>query len=184
MELRKVSAGVVHVSGPADGGAVVVLPGSARSVDDYAEVCERLHNSGLRTFVLESVGGVGHEALVHVLDELSLAWVHLVGDDEGADLAWQVAARHFGRISSLVVAGHGHPAVAGTDGTVLDATCPAVEVATTLVLGRDDNRAQAYATGRHAYSEYRVVELDDVESVPAQAAAELATEIVLRSNPW
>ncbi|MDG3013942.1 alpha/beta hydrolase [Speluncibacter jeojiensis] len=184
MELRKVTVGVVHVSGPTDGGAVVVLPGSARSVDDYAEVCERLHNSGLQTFVLESIGGVGHEALIGALDELSLRWVHLVGDDDGADLAWQVAARHFGRVSSLVVAGHAHPAVAGADGTVLDATCPAVEVATTVVLGRGDNRAQAYATGRHAYSEYRVVELDEVDSVPSQAAAELATEIVLRSNPW
>lgn len=66
--------------------------------------------------------------------------------------------------------------------------CPPVEVPTTLVWSTGDTalgRTQAQSTGRYVRGDYRFVELADVTHwIPEQAAAELATEIVLRSSPW
>ncbi len=106
------------------------------------------------------------------------------GAGAGAEIAWQLAAKTFGRFASLIVADRGHPAVPGVDGAVLDAACPAVELPTTVVVGTSLGRPSADASGRYAYSEFRIVQLDGVDDIPTKAPAELATEIVLRTGSW
>lgn len=189
MSDRIVTAGgrarTVQVDGPEAALAVLLLPGSPAEVAGYGEVVARLANSGLRSFTLTDVEGLSAEDVIAILDELGANWVHLAGSGAGAALAWQVAARHFDRISSLVVVDHGHPAAADTEGLIEDPSCPAVEVSTTLILTADDHRTRAYGTGRHTYSDYRVVELPaGTDKVSGEVASALATEIILRSNPW
>lgn len=175
----------VHVNGAEDALGVLLFPGGPDEAAGYAEVVTRLENSGLRSYVLADIEGLDAAAVIAILDELGASWVHLAGSGGGAELAWQVAARHFDRVSSLVVVDHGHPAAADGGGLVEDPGCPAVEVSTTLILTSDEHRARAYGTGRHAYSDYRVVELPMPSGVvKGGLATALATEIVLRSNPW
>ncbi|WP_072802129.1 alpha/beta fold hydrolase [Rhodococcoides yunnanense] len=174
----------VRIAGPESRHAVLLLPGVGDSPDLYDGVAERLHNSDLRTVAVEDITGLDHDGVLAVLDELSLPWVHLVGSREGAELAWGLAARTFGRFASLVVCDRGHPAVADDRGVVLSADCPPVELPTTLMIGSSLRRASADGSGRVVYSEFRVVQLDGIANIPADATAELATEIVLRTSPW
>ena len=66
--------------------------------------------------------------------------------------------------------------------------CPPIEVPTTMVWSDGDpalGRAQAEASGRFVYSDYRFSELHGVDHwVPQNAAASLASEIALRSATW
>jgi pimeloyl-ACP methyl ester carboxylesterase len=66
--------------------------------------------------------------------------------------------------------------------------CPPVEVPTTFVWSTGDmalRRTQAEATRRYVLGDYRFVQLEGVTHwIPEQAAAELASEIALRSSPW
>ncbi|SNS28650.1 alpha/beta fold hydrolase [Rhodococcoides kyotonense] len=174
----------VRISGPESRHTVLLLPGVGDAPDVYDDVAERLHNSDLKTVAVEDVTALDHDAVLAVLDELSLPWVHLVGSGEGAELAWGLAARTFGRFASLVVCDRGHPAVADDQGVVLAADCPPVELPTTLMISNSLRRASADASGRVVYSDFRVVQLDGVESIPVGAIAELATEITLRTSPW
>ncbi|WP_182357403.1 alpha/beta hydrolase [Tomitella gaofuii] len=189
------------VVGGADGApGVLILAGEAHGapVPRIAPLTERLEASGLQSFVWDTGSPAPtHEEVASALDQLGLHWVNLVGTGDAAPAAWETAARHFGRVSSLVVLDGGHPAVADADGAVLDQGCPAVDVATTLVLTTAEARAQAYASGRHVYSDFRVVEpagggaqlrgaaqSGDAAQWGEALAAGLATEIILRSNPW
>lgn len=177
----------VRVEGPEGALAVLLLTGGPADAAGYAEVTTRLGNSGLRTFLLADVEGLSAADVIAILDELGVHWAHLAGSGAGAALAWEVAARNFDRVSSLVVIDQGHPAAADAEGKVLDAGCPAVEVSTTLILTADDHRTRAYGTGRHTYSDYRVVELPAAKAggvVDEALGVALATEIILRSNPW
>lgn len=174
----------VRVDGPNSRHAVLLLPGLGDSVDVYDDVCERLHSSELRTFAVESVAGLGEDAMIGLLDELKLGWVNLVGSGEGADLAWLLAARTFGRFASLVVADSAHPGVAGPRGNPQVSSCPAVELPTTVLIGKSTPRSCAEESGRRVFADFRIVELADVDNVPAQAGAEMASEIVLRTSSW
>lgn len=167
----------VRVDGPESAHVVVLLPGEGEDGSVYDAVCERLHGSDLRTVVPDTIDGLDVAALLTLLDGLGLTYVNLAGDREGAALAWEAAARTFGRFKSLVVADSPHPAVTGGD-------CPSVEIPSTLLVGGPDARADADASGRHCYSDFRVVELGGVESVPRDAAAAFATEISLRTSMW
>lgn len=177
----------IQVDGPEGALAVLLLPGGPADTAGYREVVARLAKSGLRSYLLDDIEGLESADVIAILDTLGASWVHLAGSGPGAVLAWQVAARNFDRISSLVVIDQGHPAAADSQGLVVDAGCPAVEVSTTLILTADDHRTRAYGTGRHTYSDYRVVELPAGEGggvVGNDLAPALATEIILRSNPW
>ncbi len=167
----------VRVDGPESAHIVVLLPGSGEDATVFDAVCERLHGSDLRTVVPDTVDGLDVAGLLALLDGLGLAYVNLAGNREGAELAWQAAARTFGRFKSLVVADTPHPAVVGGD-------CPALEIPATIVVGGALARADAEASGRRCYSDFRVVEVDGVESVPRDAPAALATEISLRTSMW
>lgn len=188
MEQLRVAAGsatcTVRVDGPESRHAVLLLPGAGDAPDVFDDVCARLHNSDLRTYAVESVDGLTEAGLVGLLDELKLGWVNLVGSREGADLAWLLAARTFGRFASLVVADSSHPAVAGPRGPAQVTSCPAVELPTTLLIGTTTTRACADESGRRVFADFRVVELDGIDNVPAEAGHEMATEIVLRTSSW
>lgn len=174
----------VRIDGPESRHTVLLLPGAGESADIYATVCERLHVSDLRTVVIEDVDRLAPEAVFAVLDELSLPWVHLVGSGTGAELAWTVAAGRFGRFASLVVADRGHPAVPDHTGVVRDASAPAAEVPTTIVIGSAARRAEADASMRLVTGEFRVVELQGIDNIPAEAAADFASAIALRTGSW
>ncbi|MFE3293861.1 alpha/beta hydrolase [Rhodococcus sp. NPDC059234] len=188
MESREVAAGdatvTVRIDGPESKHTVLLLPGAGENGSIFDAVCERLHNSDLRTVVPESIGGLDETSTVALLDALKLPWVNLAGNREGAALAWLLAARTFGRFASLVVADCPHPAVADLDGLVRQADCPAIEMPTTLLIGSSLARPFADNSGRRVYSDYRVVQLDGVDSIPEAASAEMATEIVLRTSSW
>lgn len=174
----------LRIAGPQSRHTVLLLPGIGDSPDVYDGVVERLHNSDLKTVVVEDVTGLDHDGVLELLVELSLPWVHLVGSRDGAELAWGLAARTFGKFQSVVVCDRTHPAIADENGKVLAADCPPVELPTTLVIGSSLRRPSADSSGRLVYGDYRVVQLDGVDNVPADACAELATEIVLRTSPW
>lgn len=167
----------VRMDGPDSAHVVVLLPGAGEDASVFDAVCERLHGSDLRTVVPDTIDGLDVAGVLALLDALGLKYVNLAGNREGAALAWEAAARTFGRFKSLVVADSPHPAVAGAD-------CPAVEVPSTLVIGGAGARPDADASGRRCYSDFRVVELDGVESVPRAAAAAFAAEIALRTSMW
>lgn len=188
MESRNIAVGTgsvtVRIGGPESRHSVLLLPDAGAPADVFDAVCARLHDSDLRTVVPQSLAGLDEPAVIALLDELALPWVNLVGAGAGAELAWRLAAKTFGRFASLIVADRGHPAVPGADGAVRDATCPAVELPTTVVVGTSLGRPCAEASGRFVYSELRIVQLDGIDDVPAQAAAEFASEIVLRTGSW
>ncbi len=173
----------VRIGGPATSRhSVLLLPDPGDRLDTFDAVCTRLHNSGLRTVVVEPGAELDTAALLAVLDELTLPWVNLVGHRGGADLAWRAAAATFGRFVSLVAIDRPHPAAgphpAGQD------PCPPVELPTTLIAGAAVTQDAAVRTGRQVFADFRLVRLDGVADVPADASHELATEIVLRSSAW
>lgn len=187
METRQVTVGdntwTVRVGGPQSRHSVLLLPDAGDPTDVYDRVSERLHNSDLRTFAIESIEGLDTKAVFGILEQLQVPWTNLVGCGAGADLAWQLSARGFGKFMSLVVAGRGHPAVPGASGSAVDPSCPAVEIPTTLLATKALPRPVAEASGRHVYGEFRLVTVD-VADVAAEADHELATEIVLRTSFW
>ncbi|MGK8556439.1 alpha/beta hydrolase [Nocardia gipuzkoensis] len=187
MESRRIAvddqAWTVRIDGPPSRHSVLLLPDAGDPADVYDQVCARLHTSDLRTFAVESIEGLNAAGVTAILDQLGLPWVNVAGRGAGAVLAWQACARGFGRFQSLVVADRGHPAAAGADGAVLDATTGPVEVPTTLLVTKGLPRSVADASGRFVYGEFRVTEID-VTNVATEADHELATEIVLRTSLW
>ena len=57
-------------------------------------------------------------------------------------------------------------------------------MAYTVMIGSSRERVQADVSGRHVYSEFRVVQLDGIADIARDASHELATEIVLRTSSW
>ncbi|MBB5911512.1 pimeloyl-ACP methyl ester carboxylesterase [Nocardia transvalensis] len=184
METRRIAVGdrawTVRVGGPQSRHTVLLLPDAGDPVDVYDRVCTRLHTSDLRTIAVGTLEDLDRDGVYAILDELGVPWTNLVGVGAGADLAWQLSARGFGRFIGLVAAGRAHPAVPGTGG---DPDCPAVELPTTVIATKDLPRTAAEASGRHVFGEFRVTQVD-VAHVAAEADQELATEIVLRSGLW
>lgn len=168
----------VRVGGPPGGPAVVLLPATE---DDGSldEVCRRLHESGLRTYLVPTVTDLTSSDVRGLPEALGVGWAQLVGEGEGAELAWRAAAEGFGRFSCLVVAGAPHPAVLG------DAACRPVELDTTILVGADEaSRANAEASRFFVRGEFRVVPLAVTGAVSAESPAALAGEVALRSSTW
>ncbi|MEV6768201.1 alpha/beta hydrolase [Nocardia sp. NPDC051030] len=187
MESRRITVGdriwTVRTGGPESRHHVLLLPDAGDPADVYDEVCTRLQTSDLHTIVIEPQDGLDTKTVLAILDELKVPWANLVGCGTGADLAWLLAARGFGRFMSLIAAGGGHPAAPGADGTIADATCPPVEIPTTLLATKRLPRTVAEASSRFVYGEFRLVPVD-VANVAGEAGHELATEIVLRTSFW
>ncbi|RDI65005.1 hypothetical protein [Nocardia pseudobrasiliensis] len=187
MEDRRIAVGdrewTVRVGGPQSRHTVLLLPDAGNPADVYDAVSARLHNSDLRTIAVETVEGLDAAAVYAILDELEVPWANVVGCGAGAELAWQLCSRGFGRFIGLVAAGRGHPAAPGADGSVADASCPAVEIPTTVVATKQLPWAVAEGSARYVYGEFRVAQVD-VGDPATEADSELATEIVLRTGLW
>ncbi|MBO0854607.1 MAG: alpha/beta hydrolase [Nocardia sp.] len=186
METRRIAVGdrtwTVRVGGTESKQTVLLLPDAGAPANVYDQVCARLHTSDLRTLSVETIDGLDAATVYTILDQMGVAWAQLAGYGAGADLAWQLGARGFGRFVGLVVAGRAHPAIA-VEGTAVDAGCPAVELPTTVIATGSLPRTLADACGRHVYGEFRVTQID-ADDVPVEADHEFATEIVLRSGAW
>ncbi|MCX4094232.1 alpha/beta hydrolase [Nocardia sp. alder85J] len=187
METRRIAVGdrswTVRIDGPQSRHTVVLLPDPADAEDAFDRVIARLHNSELRTVTFETVEGLDATTGYALLDQLDAPWAVLVGNGAGAEVAWQLAARGYGRFIGMVAIGRGHPALADAEGTVSDASCPAVEISTTVVATKRLPRALADGCMRYVYGEFRIAELDTADPL-AEADHELATEIVLRTGRW
>jgi pimeloyl-ACP methyl ester carboxylesterase len=108
----------VHTWGPVDGDPVLLLHGFPQSGASWAAVATRLADRGYRVLAPDQrgyspgarpqgrraygLGAIVADALA-VVDQLAgpSAWVHVVGHDWGAAVAWRLAARRPDRIRSL-----------------------------------------------------------------------------------
>jgi pimeloyl-ACP methyl ester carboxylesterase len=172
----------VGVTGPEQGSVVVVL-GGARGLAAYDAVCERLHTASLRTVVMAPDPRLTPKSVVGILDVLDINWGVLVGDRVGGELAWELAATRLDRFTGLVAIDRGHPRVADLTGVIRDPHCPPVEINTTALVSTPAAQAVARASQWFVYGHYRVVELLGRRNAQ-ESTAQLAAEIVLRTNIW
>ncbi|MHA7650752.1 alpha/beta hydrolase [Mycobacterium sp. ML4] len=173
----------VGVTGPENGVVVVILGAQQRAVAAYDAICDRLHTASLRTVVIGADPRLTAKSVIGILDALGIGWAVVVGDREGAELAWELAATRLGRFAGLVAIDRGHPGLPGVDGVIRDGDCPPVEIGTTVLVSSPAARTVARDGQRLVYSDYRVVDLTGRRNVQ-ESTAQLATEIVLRTSGW
>src|ERR1700722_17245526 len=176
-------------TGPEKGSVVVLLCAAQRPLTAYEAVCERLHTASLRTIVVGPDQRLTPKSVFGILDVLDVSWGVLVGDRDGAELAWELAATRLDRFTGLVVTARGHPRVAAPPGgaapagVVRDDHCPPVEINTTALVSNSAAHAVARASQRFVYGDYRVVGLLGRRNAH-ESTAQLAAEIVLRTSTW
>lgn len=170
-------------TGPEKGSVVVVLGAAQRTLPAYDAVCERLHTATLRTISIAADPRLTAKSAMGILDVLDVSWGVVVGDREGAVLAWELAATRLDRFTGLVVIDRGHPRVADVAGVVRDGQCPPVEINTTALVSSSAARAVAQASQRYVYGDFRLVELLGRRNAH-ESTAQLAAEIVLRTSTW
>lgn len=115
---------VAHDTGPVTGEAVVLLHGFPQDSGCWDAVVPLLHETGLRTLVVDQRGYGGSDRPAGVRpyrlevlagDVLALAAAagldrfHLVGHDWGGAVAWHVAGSHPDLVASLTVLSTPHP---------------------------------------------------------------------------
>src|ERR1700679_2176482 len=105
-------------TGPEKGSVVVLLCAAQRALPAYEALCERLHTASLRTIAVAPDPRLTPKSVMGILDVLDVSWGVLVGDRDGAELAWELAATRLDRFTSLVVIDRGHPRVADPPGGV------------------------------------------------------------------
>ncbi|AWH01646.1 alpha/beta hydrolase [Rhodococcus ruber] len=118
----------VHTAGPVDGTPVVLLHGFPETARSWESVAPQLAEAGLRVLAPDQRGyspGARPDVVaaytvdllvgdvVGLLDATGLDRAHLVGHDWGAAVAWQVAAHHPDRITTLTAVSVPHPAAYG-----------------------------------------------------------------------
>jgi pimeloyl-ACP methyl ester carboxylesterase len=170
-------------TGPEKGSVVVLLAAAQRALPAYEAVCERLHTASLRTIAIAPDPRLTPKSVVGILDVLDVSWGVLVGDRDGAELAWELAATRLDRFTGLVVIDRGHPRVADHSGLVRSEDCPPVEINTTALVSSSASHSIAQASQRFVYGDYRVVELLGRRNAQ-ESTAQLAAEIVLRTSTW
>ena len=173
----------VSVSGPDKGPHVVLIGAAQHPPAAYETLCQRLHTASVRTVVIAADPRLHPKAVLAILDSLEVPWAVLVGDRFGAELAWELAATKPERFTGLVVVDRGHPRTPDPHGVIQDSDCPPVEVNTTILATNPAARAVAKASQRHVYSDSRVVEFTGRRNA-GESTAQLAAEIVLRTNSW
>jgi pimeloyl-ACP methyl ester carboxylesterase len=114
----------VHEGGPEDGEPVLLLHGFPQDSREFDLILPRLHAAGLRTYALDQRGcspgarpsDVAAYAMtsvtldaIAVLDALGIEKAHVVGHDWGAQVGWQLAARHADRVRTLTAISVPHP---------------------------------------------------------------------------
>ena len=173
----------VEVAGPEKGSVVVLLSAGHHGPTTYEAVCQRLHTASLRTVVIATDPRLTAKSVIGILDSLDIKWALLVGDRQGGELAWELAASRMDRFIGLVVVDRGHPRVADVTGVVRSEDCPAVEMNTTALVSSPATRAVARASQRFVYGDFRLVEMQARRNT-VDATAQLAAEIVLRTSVW
>ncbi|QDQ96182.1 alpha/beta fold hydrolase [Tomitella fengzijianii] len=120
-DIRRIPVGEhtfdVAVAGPEDGEPVLLLHGFPESYDEWRAVAPLLTAAGLRVIAPDqrgyspgarpsSVEDYRIDRLVAdalgILDRLGAGRAHVVGHDWGASVAWTLAARHPGRVATLI----------------------------------------------------------------------------------
>lgn len=173
----------VDISGPDKGSVVVLLGAAQQPTAAYDALCERLHTANLRTVVMGADAGLTPKSVLGIMDVIGVSWAVLVGDRDGADLAWALAASRLDRFTGLVVIDRGHPRVVDPAGVARDPECPSVEMNTTALVSSPAARAAATASQRFVYGDFRLVEMLTKRNVH-EATAQLAAEIVMRTSTW
>jgi len=173
----------VDVSEGDRGPHIVVLTAERHPPSTYDALCRRLHVAALRTVVIGADPRLHPKAVLAVLDAVEVPWAVLAGDRFGAELAWELAAARPERFTGLVVIDRGHPALPDRHGVIRDRDCPPVEVNTTGLASSPAARAVAKASQHLVHSDYRLVDFS-LRRPAAEATAQLAAEIVLRSSFW
>jgi pimeloyl-ACP methyl ester carboxylesterase len=114
----------VHEGGPEGGEPVLLLHGFPQDSREFDLILPRLHAAGLRTYAMDQRGcspgarpveagaytmnSVTADAIA-VLDSLGIEKAHVVGHDWGAQVGWQLAARHPDRVRTLTAVSVPHP---------------------------------------------------------------------------
>ena len=173
----------VDVSGPDRGCYVVLLCAAQHAPAAYDTLCERLHTAAVKTIVIGADPRMNPKAVIAILDTLEVPSGVLVGDRQGAELAWEVAAARPDRFTGLVVIDRGHPRVADPNGVVRDPDCRPVEINTTALVNSQGSRTWAKTSQRFVYSDYRLVEFAGRRNAEVNTS-QLAAEIVLRTSTW
>lgn len=173
----------VEVAGPEGGSVVVLLSAGHHGPAAYEAVCQRLHTASLRTVVIGTDPRLTATSVIGILDSLDIRWALLVGDRQGGDLAWELAANRMDRFIGLVVVDRGHPRVADVTGAVRSEDCPAVEMNTTALVSTPAARAVARASQRYVFGDFRLVEMLARRNA-GESTAQFAAEIVLRTSSW
>lgn len=173
----------VDVTGPENGTVVVLLGAGQHGPAAYDAVCQRLHTASLRTVVIATDPRLTAKSVLGILDSLDIKWALLVGDRQGGELAWELAATRLDRFTGLVVVDRGHPKVADVTGVIRAEDCPAVEMNTTALVSSPAARAVAVASQRFVYGDFRLVEMLGIRNAQ-EATAQFAAEIVLRTSTW
>ncbi|RDH78563.1 alpha/beta hydrolase [Mycolicibacterium moriokaense] len=168
------------MSGPNTGRTIIMLDQAPATGDCYEAVRERLHVAMFQTIVISVHESLTPKALVAILDRLKVPAGLLVGDGAAAEVAWSLAAAYGARFTGLVVIDSGHPSVAGLDGEIRDAGCPAVDVDTTALFSDKVGQTLGQASRRLVRGEFRLVELAGPRS-SRHFTVQLAAEIVVRA---
>ncbi|MDH6244964.1 alpha/beta hydrolase [Mycobacterium sp. OTB74] len=171
----------VELAGPEGAPAVVVLAADGQMPSEYNTLCKLLHTASLRTMVIAADARLSVNSVVGIMDTLEVRWALLVGDRDGAELAWRLAANRLDRFTALVVIDRGHPR--SMDGPAGDAHCPPVEVNTTAVVTTAGARQVVAAGQRFVYGDFRLVDMIGRRATE-EFTAQLANEVVLRSSTW
>ncbi|GAC1398787.1 MAG: hypothetical protein NVS4B6_04600 [Mycobacterium sp.] len=173
----------VRLSGGDTDRVVVMFDEMTPEATAFDDIRRRLHVAMLRTVTIPADGRLNAKSAVAILDRLGIQGGLLVGDRTGGDLAWDAAATELGRFTGLVVIDSGHPRVPNINGVVRDEHCRPVNVATTALVSSSAAHSVARASRRHVHGEFRLTELAGPRG-SRHFAAQLTTEIVLRSHSW
>lgn len=169
----------VMMSGAETGRPIVIFDSAGRNGGTYHLVRERLEVAMFRTVVMYE-DGLTPKAVVSILDQLKVTGGVLVGDSDGGELAWKVAAAHGDRFTGLVVVDCGHPAVPDVHGVIRDESCPIVHVDTTVLVSNPAARAAAQACRGLVRGEFRLLEAAGRRR-STHFMNQLCTEIVVRA---
>jgi pimeloyl-ACP methyl ester carboxylesterase len=156
------------------------LDNPPQSSSPYHAVRDRLHVARLRTVFIAADPRLTAKSTAGILDSLDLSAGVVVGDREGARLAWQLAATCQDRFTGLVAVDCGHPRAADAIGAVQDPDCPLVDVDTTVLVGAERTNAAVRASMKYVRGEFRLVDLAGWRG-SQHFVAQLTAEIVLRS---
>ncbi|GGC60678.1 hypothetical protein IEU95_05500 [Hoyosella rhizosphaerae] len=174
----------LRCGGDARNTAALIVTSADEPAEHYDALCTKLHNSGLRTITLTVGQHTTHADILELIDKAKAAWVHVAGIGTATTIAWEFAAHNFDRTASLTIYGGGHPAAVVGQDAAQDSSCPPVEVGTTIVATNARELAHAKASGQYVRGDLRIVTTMVENSASDDHLAILATEIVLRSNPW